>query len=157
MPWGQFITQWLHVFFATVWLGGTVFVFTVIGPALRSADPAAALEVGHRLGQRTHMLLAPAGALTIIFGLLRATVYGPARSWDFFQGSAYGMTLGAALILAIIIAVLGAVNGRIARSLSTVPDAERPKLLRRISLLSGLSILGLCLGLTCMVLMRYGL
>lgn len=157
MPWAQFIVQWLHLFFAMVWLGGTALLFAVVGPSLKQSDPTAAMQVGEQIGRRTQMVLGPAGALTIIFGLLRATVFGPARSLTFFSGSAYGTTMLVALVLAIIIAVLGGVTGRIAGSLGAASADERQRLLARITLLSGASIVGFVLALTCMILMRYGL
>lgn len=157
MPWGQFITQWLHVFFAIVWFGGTVLMFAVIAPALRSADPSAAMQVGAQIGRRAQMVLGPAGGLTIIFGLLRATVFGPVKSWSFFDGSAYGMTLIAAIVLAVLIAAIGGVTGGVGASIATAPESERPKLIARIGSLTGLSVFGFILALTCMLLMRYGL
>jgi uncharacterized membrane protein len=157
MPWGQFIVQWLHVFFAIVWFGGVTMMFAVVGPALKSSDPAAAMQVGGQLARRVQRLLAPAGGLTIIFGLLRATVYGPVRSLSFFSGSAYGSTLIAAVVLAVAIAVLGGITGRVGSSLATAPVAERPKLLARITALTGAQIVGFILALTCMMLMRYGM
>ncbi len=157
MPWGQIIVQWLHVFFAICWFGGTLFLLAVVSPSLQSCDPSVAVQVGEQIGKRTERFLAPAGALTIIFGLLNATIFGPVRSWSFFEGSAYGTTLLIAIVLAIIIAVLGAVTGRVGNSIARASVADRTKLLRRITLLAGLSVIGFIFALTCMVLMRYGL
>jgi len=157
MPWGQLTVMWLHVFFAITWFGGTLFLLVVVSPALQSCDPSVAVQVGEQIGKRTQRVLAPAGVLTIIFGLLNATVFGPVRSWTFFGGSAYGATLLIAIVLAVIIAVLGAVTGRVGTSIARAPLEDRIKLLRRITLLSGLSVVGFIFALTCMVLMRYGL
>lgn len=157
MPWGLFIVQWLHVFFAICWFGGTLFLLVIVSPALQSCVPEAAAQVGERIGIRTQRFLAPAGVLTIIFGLLNATVFGPVRSWSFFSGSAYGTTLAVAIVIAIVIAVLGGITGRVGTSIARAPLADRTKLLKRITLLSALSVVGFIFVLTCMVLMRYGL
>jgi uncharacterized membrane protein len=157
MPWGQFITQWLHVFFAICWFGGVLFLLVVVGPALQSSDPVAAGQIGEAIGRRTQRFLAPAGALTILLGLLRVTVFGPIRSWSFFDGSAYGMTAIAALVLAMVIAIFGGITGKIGASLGNAPPPERPAMLKRITLLASLSVVGFLLALTCMILMRYGM
>jgi uncharacterized membrane protein len=158
MPWGQFMVQWLHVFFAIVWLGGVTLILFVVGPALRSSNPGAALNVGAQIGHRAQRVLGLAGGLTIVFGLLRATVFGPVRSWSFFSGgSAYGITLIIAFVLAIVIAVLGGMSGKIGTSLATATEEERPKLLARLGANSAIQFVGFILALTCMTLMRYGL
>jgi uncharacterized membrane protein len=157
MPWGHAVVEWLHVFFAIVWFGGTVFFFAVVGPALRRSDPAVALKMGPEIGRRAQLLLAPAGALTIIFGLLNAIVFGPANSLAYVSASAYGRTFITAVVLSVIIAVLGAITGRIGGSIARAPEAKQRELVAQIGTLSFVSIIGFCLVLVCMILMRYGL
>lgn len=157
MFWLGVAAHWLHVFFAIFWFGATLFMFSVMAPALKASAPTAAVEVGAQLGGRLTRILAPVGGLTILFGLLTATVFGPVKSISVLWTSAYGITALIALIIAIGLAVLGARTGQVGMSIGVAPDAERPQLLARIGRLTGMAVTGFVFILICMVLMRFGL
>jgi len=157
MMWMAMIVQWLHVFFAIFWFGGTLFMFAVVTPALTASSPEAAAEVGGAVGLRTSRVLAPAGGLTILFGIISATVFGPVKSVAFLWSSAYGITIGVAFIVALVLAVEGARMGRVGTSIASAPPADRPRLIHEIVAMARVSILGFIIVLTCMVLMHDGL
>jgi uncharacterized membrane protein len=157
MFWIGVIVHWLHVFFAIFWFGGVLFMFAVMSPALQAAPPAAALQVAAQLGGRLTRTFAPVGALTILFGILTATVFGPVKSLSVVWNSAYGATVTIALIIAIGLAVLGARTGQVGERLATASDSERPPLLARIGQMTSMAVTGFVVVLICMVLMRFGL
>ena len=157
MLWLAMVVHWLHVFFAIFWFGGTLFMFVVVMPALTASSPEAAAEVGAALGLRTTRVLGPAGGLTILFGIVSATVFGPVRSVAFLWSSAYGVTIGVAFIVAIVLAVEGARMGRVGRAIAAASQADRPRLIHKIVAMSGVSVLGFIIVLTCMVLMHDGM
>ena len=157
MFWLGVAVHWLHVFFAIVWFGGVVFMVSVMTPALKACAPPAALEVGAQLGGRLTRVFAPVGFLTILFGLLTATVFGPVKSLDVLWTSAYGVTALVALLIAIALAVLGARTGQVGMRIATAPEPERPQLLARIGRMTSMAVSGFVAVLICMVLMRFGL
>jgi uncharacterized membrane protein len=157
MLWIAMVVHWLHVFFAIVWFGGTLFMFAVVTPALTASSPEAAAEVGAALGLRTTRVLGPAGGLTILFGIVSATVFGPVRSLAFLWSSAYGVTVAVAFIVAIVLAVEGTRMGKVGQAIAAAPQADRPRLIQEIVRMAGVSVLGFIIVLTCMVLMHDGL
>jgi uncharacterized membrane protein len=157
MFWLGVVVHWLHLFFAIFWFGGVLFMFAVMSPALRASPPAAALQVAAQLGGRLTRTFAPVGSLTMLFGILTATVFGPVKSLSMVWTSAYGATVTIALIITIGLAVLGASMGRVGERIATAPDAERPPLLGRIGQMSSMAVTGFVVVLICMVLMRFGL
>ncbi len=157
MIWIAMLVQWLHIFFAIFWFGGTLFMFVVVSPALHASSPAAAGEVGNQIGLRMTKVLAPVGGLAILFGILNATLFGPVKTLAFLWSSAYGITVSVAFVLAIALAVHGASTGRIGASIATAPEAERPRLLSTVVRMAGVSVLGFIIVLACMVLMHDGL
>ena len=157
MFWLGIVVHWVHVFLAIFWFGGVLFMFGVMTPALKASAPAAALEVGGRLGGRLTRVMAPVGGLTILFGLINAIAFGPVKSLDVLWTSAYGVTVLIAFIFAIGLAVLGARTGQVGMRIATAPDPERPQLLVRIGRMTGMAVAGFVVVLICMVLMRFGL
>ena len=157
MFWLGFISHWLHILLAVTWFGGVVFMFLVVGPALRATGPPAAFDVGANLGPRMTKVMAPVGGFTILFGLLSATVFGPVKSISMLWTSAYGATLGVAFLLAVALAAAGGRTGVLASSLATAALGDRPKILGRIASMTSIMVLGFLLVLLCMVLMRFGL
>jgi uncharacterized membrane protein len=157
MFWLGVVVHWLHVFLAIFWFGGVLFMFSVITPALKASAPPAALEVGAQLGGRLMRIFGPVGGLTILFGLVNATVFGPVKSLSILWMSAYGVTVMIAFIIAIGLAVLGARTGRVGMQIATAAESERPQLLERIGRMTGMAVTGFVAVLICMVLMRFGL
>jgi hypothetical protein len=102
-------------------------------------------------------VLGPAGGLTILFGIVSATVFGPVRSLAFLWSSAYGVTVAVAFIVAIVLAVEGTRMGKVGQAIAAAPQADRPRLIQEIVRMAGVSVLGFIIVLTCMVLMHDGL
>ncbi len=58
-----------HVLAAAVWFGGTVYVEAIMANAKRTGDPMVIGAVGRRVGNTNFRLFAPAGVLTLAFGI----------------------------------------------------------------------------------------
>ena len=170
MDWIQFGVQWLHVIFAVFWFGGQMFLDFVVMPTLRAMPPLVGRDVGRVLAPRIGRSMRIAGALVIILGVLRGTVWGPLPPGEdsLSFGSEYGMTWSISILLAIAIFAVGdGLIGRTARALYAdetlwTPGADSKPQARLLALTGRLrtaSIIQLVLFLavfTCMILMRFG-
>ena len=149
-----FTVEFLHVFFAIFWFGATLAMFAIVTPVLHDMSPAAATEFGASFGPRVVKVLGPVGGLTILFGIINATIFGPVKSLSFLWSGPYGITVTIAFVLALVVAVLGAQTGRAGESIPKAPAAERPAIMQRLVRLQVLSIVGFLAILVCMLLMH---
>lgn len=154
----QVIVQWLHVFFAIFWFGGTLFANFVVVPAIMRISPGAQREMGNALG-RTGQIIRPISYITIVIGILRGTVWGPIKDLEFLFGTAYGITWLVALVLAVGLVGYGQMviepfRERIQRATS---QEEAAALVARAPRVFGLELLGFFAIFTAMILMRFGL
>lgn len=155
MPWGHVIIQWLHVALATLWFGGTMFMALVVAPALERAGPQAQCEVGAQIAHQTKRLFAPVGGLTILFGIINATIFGPVKSWDALYRSTYGGEVAISVILGIVLSVYGAAIGNKTATIAATPAAERAPIINQVMNMSKLQLFTFFVAFTLMVLLRY--
>ena len=153
----QIVIQWLHVFFAIFWFGGTLFANFVVVPAVMRISPSAQKEIGNALGV-TGRIIRPISYMTILLGVVRGTVWGPIKDLTFLFGTAYGITWFVALILAIGLVGYGQVviepfRERIQRA----SQEEARALVARAPRIFGLELIGFFAIFTAMILMRFGL
>lgn len=158
--------QWAHAAFAILWVGGTVMLRFVVGPAIGALPPAQQRALMRSVGGRAEPFFAVAGAGTILLGILRGTVLGPLQSLDAL-GTAYGVTWLAALAITVALAVVGArLLGSAAERLyrddalwtpDGRPSPAYPAAARRLDRLGTLELAGFAVVLGCMVLMSVGL
>jgi len=136
VDWIQLGVQWPHVNFAVFWFGGQMFLDFVVMPTLRAVPPLIGRDVGRVLAPRIGRYMRIAGALVVVLGLLRGTVWGPLPPGEdrLSFGSEYGMTWSISILLAIAIFAVGdGLIGRTARTLYAdealwVPGADgRPQ------------------------------
>jgi copper resistance protein D len=157
MLWGHVIVQWLHVLLAVLWFGGTMFMALVVAPTLTTASAQAQEEIGAQIAQRMKKLFAPVGGLTILFGILNATFFGPIQSWDALWGSSYGVTVVVAVVLGIVLVVFGAGIGNKAATIANAPPEQRGSIIRQVMGMSKLQLLMFFVAFTLMVLLRYSI
>jgi putative copper export protein len=105
-----YLSVWLHIVAAFIWLGGMFFLGLVGAPVLREVEPGALrTELFRRLGERFRVVgwgsigvLAVTGALNLRFrGLVRWESLGSPEFWD----TRYGHLL--AWKLALVVAMIG--------------------------------------------------
>jgi len=157
MLWLAFVVHFIHVFLAIFWFGATLAMYAIVAPALRASSQTAAGEVGKRLGPIIVRVLAPVGGLTILFGIVSATVFGPVKTLAFLWSSWYGRTVAIAFVLSVVVAAIGARTGRLGVSLAAATEQERPEILRRLEGSQVASLWGFAAILVCMLLMRWGI
>jgi hypothetical protein len=143
-------------------------IFVVI-PAVLTLPLEQQRTVSKALAIFANRVLIPAALLTIILGLVRGTIFGPVRSWNFLIGTAYGITFLIASLAAVATFLWGHFAiGRAARRLEVFPLAEVMESggtvalafaaqVKRVRLLALLELLGFFIIFTCMILMRFGL
>ena len=157
MSLSAFIVEFLHIFFAIFWFGATLTMSAIVAPALHDTSPEAANEFGARIGPRVVKVLGPVAGLTILFGILNATVFGPVKSFSFLWSGPYGISVTIAFVLAIVVAALTVQTGRVGASIPVAPLTARPAIIQRLVRLQALSILGFVAILICMLLMHDGM
>ena len=157
MLWGHIIVQWLHVLLAVLWFGGTMFLALVVGPTLATASAQAQAEIGAQIAHRAKLLFAPVGGLTILLGIINATVFGPIQSWDALFGSSYGVTVAVSVVLGIVLAIFGATIGNKAATIAAAPAEQREPIVRQVMSMSKVQMLIFFVAFTLMVLLRYSL
>ena len=165
------VVQWCHVAAGILWVGGAAVLELVARPILERLPPETERAVGARMGRALVPYFAVAGTATIVFGVLRGTLFGPIRSFADL-GTKYGIAWCVALAVAATLAVLGAVGiGRTStvyyeteafwRSAAgpgeaPVPQglpAEAARVRRRLVRLGRLQLSGFAAILVCMLLM----
>lgn len=133
-----------------------MYVNAVIGPAMLRCGPTAQAEAGDRLARQAVSVTRPIAMLTIIFGVLLGTVFGPLKHWSDVWGSAYGVYYAIALVLSIAVYLWGQLfTARTALTVAATPESERTTVVRRVIMQSGIELLGLLAIFTCMVLMHF--
>jgi copper resistance protein D len=155
MAW-EFIVHWVHTFCAIFWFGGIMYVNAVIGPAMLRCGPAAQAEAGDRLARQAVRVTRPMALMTILFGVVLGTVFGPVKHVGDLFGSAYGIYYLIALLLSIAVYLWGQLlTARTALSVASTPEAERATVVRRVIMQSGIELVGFLAIFTCMVLMHF--
>jgi uncharacterized membrane protein len=157
MLWGHIVVQWLHVLLAVIWFGGTIFLALIVGPTLATASAQTQAEVGAQIAHRAKQLFAPVGGLTILLGIINATVFGPIQSWDALWGSTYGVTVAVSVVLGIALAVFGSMIGNKAATIAAAPAEQREPIVRQVMGMSKLQLLIFFVAFTLMVLLRYSI
>jgi putative copper resistance protein D len=155
MAW-EIVVHWLHTFCAIFWFGGLMYVNAVIGPAMLRCGPAAQAEAGDRLARQAVRVTRPMALMTILFGVVLGTVFGPVKHWSDLFGSAYGVYYLIALVLSIAVYLWGQLlTARTALSVAATLEAERAAVVRRVIMQSGIELVGFLAIFTCMVLMHF--
>jgi hypothetical protein len=109
-------------------------------------------------------IIAPTALAVVILGILRGTVFGPVRSFQYLFGTAYGWTFLIALLVAVGTILWGQfVTGRNAEKLAAIPVGDDgqpgPDYVAQSDLTKRVSFIELGLFLlvfTTMILMRFG-
>ena len=152
----EIIVHWLHTLCATFWFGGTLYVNAVVGPALRRSTPATMADAAANLGRQSARVTRPMALLTILLGIVLGTYLGPIKSWGDLLGSAYGKEFLAAFVLSIVVYLWGqVVSARAALRIAVAPEADRLHAVRRLSVVTGIELIGFLAILACMVLMHF--
>jgi uncharacterized membrane protein len=158
------VVQLAHVLSASLWVGGTVFLDLVVGPATAILPLAQRRLLGQQLGTRAGRFFAIAGAATLLLGIVRGTAAGPIQSLAAL-GTGYGRTWLAALLLTGGLAVWGArVVGPAAERLygdaclwtpagDGGPSPALAAQVRRLALLTHIQLAAFAVVVVCMVLL----
>ena len=148
------IVQWLHIAAAIVWLGGTIFMYYGVYPALLKMTAQEGQKFLGMLEKYAGPLLAVSGSAVVLFGLIRGTVFGPIRSWAVL-GSPYGLTFITAFLLAIVLTILGAQHEKVVGPIWE-GDKVKAGFESRLKTTRTIEILIAAAVLVCMVLMKFG-
>lgn len=169
MIWVTYAVQWLHEFLGIFWFGGVLYLNFVVIPAITRQPLENQRQISGTLSKLSDRLFKPISLLVIVFGIVRGTIWGPIKTWDFLFGSSYGWTFIVALLTTIGLVLWGNfVTGRAALKLNDYPVAEVAKgagpvfaafsaQLQRVKLFALLELLGFIIVFSCMVLLAFGM
>lgn len=157
------LVQWLHIAAGMLWAGGAAMLDLVVTPSLDRLPAKQLRSMGSWYVRRVTVFFAVSGGVTVVFGVLRGTVFGPIGSLQAL-GSPYGVTWCAALLLSVALALIGTFGvGRAAELLYAdgvaEPTAEpvdasaRDSARARLQLWSRVQLVGFGVTLVAMVLM----
>lgn len=152
VPW-TLIVHALHVLAGFVWGGGALFMAFVGWRALLDRPPAEARPTFERVGR----VMAVSGSLVLLLGIVRGTLLGPVRSWDYLIGTPYGHTFTLALVVTVVLAIHGARGGRTLPGKLWDGDRWRPDAARVVRRHSTIDVVGLTVVILCMCAMHFGL
>ena len=169
MVWVTYSIQWIHELLGIFWFGGVLYLNFVVIPAITRQPLEQQRQISGTLGKLSDRLFKPVSVLVIVFGILRGTLWGPIKSWDFLFGSSYGWTFIVALLTTVALILWGTfVTGRAALRLNDYPVAEIAKgdgpvvaayaaQLQRVKLFALLELLGFVVVFSCMGLLAFGM
>jgi len=158
------MVHWLHIASAMIWVGGSAFIDFIILPLLRNKFQPQQREILGVVYARTKALFSIVGALTIITGIIRGTIFGIIVSWDMLI-TPYGVIWLIGLLLSIGQAIWGAIAiGKNSQKLfdnhelwipepSGLPSPKYKKAVKTLALFGIIHLGGFVLIITCMVLM----
>lgn len=163
--WLIILVTWLHVTGGVLWIGGIVYLSTVMMPVVRSApEPRTRGMLVKAWIYRNEPIMIPIGWTTIGLGIIRGTVMGGIKSWDALFGTAYGITWFTALTLATVVLVTSMVRAHLLREAFRHAEADaaagrppRPAGQSRGNAVVTFNFVCFGIILLCMVLMRFGL
>lgn len=98
---GLYFAEGIHVFLGILWVGGVLFVDLVAFPLLLRLPPERQSQAGQMLMLAADRFFVPIGALVIVSGMLRGTLFGPIKSTAFLLSTTYGRAWLMALLVAI--------------------------------------------------------
>jgi uncharacterized membrane protein len=101
------LVQAFHVLAGVVWLGGAVFMNTVVLPAIVALPDAEQRAMARRVIFGPERMMIAAALLAAMLGILRGTVYGPVRSVDALA-TPYGIVWGLAIAITLSVFLVGA-------------------------------------------------
>ena len=168
MVWVTYSIQWTHELLGIFWFGGVLYLNLVVIPAVIQQPLDQQRQISATLGKFSDRLFKPVSILVIVFGVLRGTIWGPIKTWDFLFGSGYGSTFLVALLTTVGLVLWGIfVTGRAALKLNDYPVSEVAKgtgpvaaaytaQLQRVKLFALLELLGFVAVFSCMVLLAFG-
>lgn len=96
-----------HIFLASMWIGGILFVGWGVFPATTTFSFETQRQFLLALMKWVHHLFSLIGSSVIITGILLGTTFGPIRSWQVLWDTTYGNTWLAALIIGILTLLWG--------------------------------------------------
>jgi uncharacterized membrane protein len=151
-----FIVQWLHVFFAILWFGGTLYIDFILIPALLPAAWQLKREVSARVSPLTNRVLRPAAILVILLGVVRGTFLGRLHSVQDIVGSRYGLTWLVALVLTLALFTFAEaiLEPTLRRLNAQKEESAYGAVLKRVQVLATIELVGFVAVFTCMILMR---
>jgi hypothetical protein len=168
MNWGQFVVQWLHVGLGVLWFGTVLYNATILIPAISRLPLGEQRQVGSLIGEQGFKVIRPVGAVVILLGLIRGTLFGPIKSFDMLT-SAYGITwlVGLAFAIGAFFWAERMVAPALER-MNAIPEAEAlgpdgaptAVLASAVGVVKRNAVLELgffAVIFTCMILMRFGL
>jgi uncharacterized membrane protein len=167
--WAIIVIQWCHVLLGLFWFGSTLYFDIVLVPAVTTLPLELQRTISQPLAFRADRVFIPSALLVMLLGLLRGTIWGPVKSWEFLFGTPYGLTFLVAFLATIATFVCGVfLTSRAARKLDTFPLAEVKQpggasalafaaQVQRVKLFALIELLGFFVVFTCMILMRFGL
>ena len=109
--WFRLLTQFLHVFFAILWIGAGFYVLLVQFPSLMASPPAARGPVSGQLTPRQLRYILRVSELTIFTGILNLFATGRAEQLLSPFDQRWSIALGSGIILAL--ALYGLIRGRV--------------------------------------------
>lgn len=165
---GMLLIQWIHVFLAVYWFGGTIYVNTIVIPNLIKMPVSQSRPFTSAISKSSSKIFPIVQTLVIVFGVLRGTMFGPINSASELT-SGYGLRFLVSLILTVLLAGFShGVTGRTARKLGELPVDEVMKgsgpafdeykaLANKIKGYSVFQLLLFVTIFTLMIMMRFGM
>lgn len=151
-----FLLQFVHIFFAAILLGTSIFLEFVLLPAILKRPPAESKAFFSSLQKPMSILMGVSSGLALLTGITWGTFFGSIHSFTDLT-TPYGFTFLAALAMMLTMMVQGPKIGpgllkSVWRGNKFAPDAEK-----RVKAAHRLPFAAVFVLLTCMILMRFGL
>ncbi len=153
------ILGWLHLLSVIFWIGGSLFIETVLQPVLKSSNlsPEQIGIVNKSIAKRFSPMVWFSIAVLLVTGLMRANMVN-VLSFDVLTSSTYGLTLLSKMLLFLVAIIIGIGISSIGVKLGRVKSQQEALgLFGKLSLLARVNIVLAFLIILLAVSLQYGL
>ncbi len=148
--------HFLHVLFGSIYLGGIVYIYFELWPTLLSRPSAEALDFYRAILKKTTILMGSSCGMTFLLGITLGIVNQQVNSIQSL-GTPYGITYLIALLANLVLLIQGPGRGQALLKKVWAENQFAPDAALTVRKMYRVTLIAVCIIMTCMGLMIFNL